>query len=280
MGVATETAAVSTGDEPVGSLRSELSPTSPVETTVPPRIEPVGEPAQTPPAEPGAPASGRGWRYHLWVSAAEYGPLLATSATLAATVPPQYLALANGAAWVGRGLAMIPQAVWPRAFEANTPAGRALRAWNGLTFVANGAYHGWTVPHGAGMPHNALYAVSDHGSLIQNAHEARTGETLPKGFRVANLVVANTANALLLPLYSIPAGVQAWGPNLLFGGGTAYLTCKALGIVEGGPQATRVATAAVAAGLAAFGTDYLLEVALPQLDGDKDKKGGNQPTSR
>lgn len=279
-GAAAETATVSTGDEPVETLRSELSPMPPVETMVPPRIEPVAETSQTPPAEPGAPASGRGWRYHLWVSAAEYGPLLATSATLAATVPPQYLALANGAAWVGRGLGMIPQAVWPQAFQANTPAGRALRAWNGLTFIANGAYHGWTVPHGAGMPHNALYAVSDHGSLIQNAHEARTGETLPKGFRLANLGVANTANALLLPLYSIPAGVQAWGPNLLFGGGTAYLTCKALGIVEGGPQATRVATAAVAAGLAAFGTDYLLEVALPQLDGDKDKKGGNKPASR
>ncbi|MGF1619767.1 MAG: glutamate cyclase domain-containing protein [Rhodomicrobiaceae bacterium] len=214
------------------------------------------------------------WR----VAAAEYGPFLAATTTLAATVPPQYLTLANGAAWILRGLGTVPLALWPNRFAANTKAGRLLRAWNGMTFIGNGAYHNFTYGNGAVFPANQLYAVSDHGSMFQNMHEARTGNTNspPKWARLGTLGFANAANIALMPAYSIGAGFEAWGPNILFGGGTAYLTYKAMGGSRGNANHSQVATGAIAVGLLAFGTHYVLRVALPLLNGDQSQESGMQ----
>jgi glutamate racemase len=209
----------------------------------------------------------------LLLAAKEYGPLFATTGALAATVPTEYLVVANGVSWVVRGAATLPTAIWPNSFAVNTRAGRALRFVNALTFIGNGSYHAFTYVDGAGLPMNQLYAISDHGSLMQNAHEARTGraDSPPKWAKYTTLAAANTANALLLPFYSIPVGFEAWGPNLLFGGGTAYLTYKAFGGGKGHkPIYARVATGAAALGLLTFGVTYL-----KRLSDERAKAGPN-----
>ncbi len=244
---------------------------------------PVPE-AGSAPAGP-SPTPPSGWRVTLrnfGPQFGEYGALLATTTTLAATVPPQYLMLANGAAWVMRGLGTLPMALAPKRFgmnpetgRVNTNAGRILRAWNGMTFIANGAYHSFTYSNLSGVPSNQLYAVSDHGSLFQNIHEARTGDTTspPRWARLTTLGFANAANVALMPIFSIPAGFAAWGPNILFGGGTAFLTYKAMGGKAGTPTHTRIANGATAVGLMAFGVNYVLTVALPRLNGQQPQAG-------
>ena len=231
------------------------------------------DPAATVPT--GAPTPS-GWKVVL----KEYGPFLATTTALAATVPPQYLVLANGTAWILRGLGTLPMALAPERFGVNTTGGRFVRAWNAVTLIANGSYHDFTYSNLAGLPANQLYAVSDHGSLFQNVHEARTGDSKspPKWARLGTLGFSNAANVALMPVYSISAGFGAWGPNILFGGGTAYLTYKALGGKAGTPTHTRVATGAIAVGLIAFGTHYVLTVALPRLNGQQPQAAPSQQT--
>ena len=222
---------------------------------------------------PPGPASGKPskgiWTQKLRLSVQEYAPWVATTATLAATVPVKYLVLANGMSWIVRGTGTLAAAIWPKQFAVGTKGGQALRITNALTFIGNGSYHGWTLTNMTGAPANQLYAAADHGSLAQNTHEARTGRTdgPSKWVKYSTLTAANMANVALMPVYSIPAGPLAWGPNLLFGGGTAYLTYKAMGGVHGGATAARVASGAVAIGLLAFGTHYVLTVALPKLNG-------------
>jgi hypothetical protein len=231
---------------------------------------PVEPPADggggTPPGGPTPPADGGGFSGGLRVAVVEYGLPLATTATLASTVPAQYLALANGVGWIVRGATTGVMTRWPEATAADTRLGKALRFINAATFVANGSYHGWTLTNGVGAPWNQLYAVSDHTSLVQNVHEGLNGTANqpPRAVKLTGMTAANLANAALLVGYSIPAGPLAWVPNLLFGGGTAYLT---YGAVTGraGPTATRVATTAISAGLVAFGLHYVLTKALPEL---------------
>ena len=206
---------------------------------------------------------------------AEYGPLLATTVTVAAVVPPHILGVLNGGSWVMRGLGMLPLAISPEKFAPNTKAGRIVRAWNATSFLGNAAFHNWTYSSLVGPFFNQLYAISDHGSMFQNAHEARTGDTNspPRWAKLANLGVSNAANTLLMPLYSVPAGPVAWGTNLLFGGGTGYLTYRAAGGKQGGATGTRVATGAVALGLAGFGIHYLLTSALPNYAKEERRRG-------
>jgi glutamate racemase len=220
-----------------------------------------GPPPPPPPGDgpPPEEAKPQGVMVHV----KEYGPYFLTTGILAATVPPEYLVVANGASWVVRGAGMLPIAIWPKTFALNTRAGRALKALSALTFVGNGAYHGWTYVDGSGAPMNQLYALSDHGTLAQNVQEARTGVKAdpPKWAKIITHGASNAANGLLLPLYSMPVGFEAWGPNLLFGGGTAYLTYRAFDRGKNhNPIYHRVATGAVAVGLMTFGATYLMRL--------------------
>ena len=217
------------------------------------------------------------WRDRARGALIEHGPLAGTSITLAATIPPQYLAVANGVSWVVRGIATLPLALAPQRFAPDTSLGRWTRGIIATSFVGNAAYHGWTYASGAGTPFNQLYAVSDQGFMAQNAHDARVGraEGLRNWAKYTTLAASNAANALLLPLYSLPAGPQAWIPNLLFGGATAYMTGRAVLVdraaargqdVPAHPIRIRVALGAAALGLASFGVHYLHDNALPKLD--------------
>jgi hypothetical protein len=107
-------------------------------------------------------------------------------------------------------------------------------ALQGLTFIGNGAYHDWTVPHGVGWPYNQLYAGADHAGMLaaSNAAVPEALRALPPGARnlLTNYIlpygtmgVGTVANGFLLFQYSLATGVIPLGTTLLFGGGLAYL---------------------------------------------------------
>ena len=161
------------------------------------------------PAEPVSGKPSRGiWTQKLRLRVQEYGPWVAANAALAATVPVQYLVLANGISWIVRGAGMLGPLKWPQNFEVGSAGWRVLRFANTLTFVGNGSYHGWTLTNWTGAPANQLYAVSDHGAQAQNWHEARTGRAdgPAKWVKYTTQAAANTANLALLPVYSLSAG--------------------------------------------------------------------------
>ena len=165
--------------------------------------------------------------------------------------------------------------------------------------------------------------------MFQNFHEARTGRTdsPPVKAKLANLAFANLGNLTLFPLYSIPdGGPVAIATNILFGGGTAYLTYKAAKsaraakvaetpnaveaakaaqaaeeaeaieavetakvaeAAEGAPGKAegkkprsdmdlRVATGAVAVGLAGFGVNYIVTLALPNFEEEERARDAQQ----
>jgi glutamate racemase len=228
----------------------------------------------------------------LWdtakAKASHYAPWLGLNATFATVVPPQYLAVANGTAFVLRGLGTAPLAIAPGKFAANSKLGRALRLWNGLTFVANGSYHSSAYASGTGTPFNQLYTVSDNVSLAQNASETRKGKAYApsKIEKYAGLTALNVANGFLMAEYSIPTGPGAWIPTIVFGSGAIYLTSKAIrtdlaaarasrtgakspatpvkgamGAQAKAPLDLRIANGAVAVGLVGFGLGYLMNMA-------------------
>jgi len=217
--------------------------------------------------------------------AVRYGPYLGANVTLAATVPPEILMVGNGAGFVLRGVGTTPLALAPKLTGRDTKLGRSLSALNAFTFVLNGAYHTSSYGYGDGTPYNQLYTISDHTGGVQNAHQAITGNayTPSKVEKYAGMTTMNVGNAFLMATYSVPAGPDAWVPNVLFGSGAAYLAYKGVRAdidahraARLGPGDTtaatrqkstglsdatkgRLATGAVGVGLLGFGTHYLIE---------------------
>ena len=246
-------------------------------------------PVDRPVATPTGPAAG-GWGGRLRASfnvLKEYGPLAGASVLTGLLVRPEHLAVVNGASWIVRGAANVPILVAPGKFGPNTLPGRIARGVITVTFLGNAAYHDLSFKTGAGTPFNQFYAVSDHGFMAQNLRDVREGRAAgpPNWAKYTTLASANVANTALLMLSSIPAGPAAWIPNLLFGGATAYSTYRAvrtdLAAREGTtlPPAkigTKIAGAASIVGLVAFGTNYLITVAFPNLRKSDDKKRDDQ----
>ncbi len=237
------------------------------------------------PVNPNTPTSGGGLQRNIGLFVNEVGPLTLAGAGLATFVPPEYLAVANGAGWVVRGLATLPIAIAPETFAPDTQAGRTLRGISAGTFVGNAGYHLWATGNGQGYPYNPLFSISDVtlGSRDLNSALTGTPATSQPFDKYTGLAAANIANASLLPIYSINAGVEAWVPNLLFGGATAYLTGRTIQadvaaangtpITGGNNTDVRIAQGLLSAGLISFGLHYLGDVALPQFNAEPEGEG-------
>jgi len=75
-----------------------------------------------------------------------------------------------------------------------------------------------------GAPQNQFYAAQNFAFGGLNVNGIRGKQPYPTWMKHLGFAAANLGNGFLLFNYSIPAGVAAWVPNLLFGGGVAWMT--------------------------------------------------------
>jgi len=220
-------------------------------------------------------------RRDLPVIARNVAPITAASLPLAVFVPVPILLTLNGTARIIRGLGTAVSAVAPH-WASQRAAGTFLKGLAAATFVGN-SWHMRTFIPGMegflqGAPQNQFYAAQNFAFGGLNVNGIRGKQPYPTWMKHLGFAAANLGNGFLLFNYSIPAGVAAWVPNLLFGGGVAWMTRRHINADYRGGEpvkkttdlSTRLAQGASALGLMTFGGYYLGAVAAPALD----KAGG------